>query len=59
LRRVEHLGTCHLPGGRLVSQHQAIVTRAEMGDGPGAAGAARANWMTLGLVLERGFNSPR
>lgn len=59
LRRVEHLGVGQLPGGRLVSQHQAMMTRAEMGDAPGAAGAARANWMTLGLVLERGFKSAR
>jgi DNA-binding GntR family transcriptional regulator len=40
-----------LPGGRSVAQHEALITRAETGDAPGAASAARANWMTLGGVL--------
>lgn len=40
-----------LPSGRSVAQHEALITRAESGDAPGAASAARANWMTLGGVL--------
>jgi len=43
------------PGGRSAAQHEAIITRAETGDAPGAASAVRANWMTLGGVLERTF----
>lgn len=55
LHRVEHLCEDDLPGSRSVAQHEAIITRAETGDAPGAASAARANWMTLGTVLERAF----
>jgi DNA-binding GntR family transcriptional regulator len=55
LRRVECLGRAHLPGSRFVAQHHALISRAEAGDAPGAASAARANWMTLGASLERGF----
>jgi DNA-binding GntR family transcriptional regulator len=51
----EHLGEGGLPGRRSVAQHQAMVTRAEAGDAAGAGSAARANWMTLGTVLERSF----
>jgi DNA-binding GntR family transcriptional regulator len=57
LHRVETLSRGDLPGGRSVAQHQALLTRAETGDAPGAASAARANWMTLGAVLERAFAS--
>jgi DNA-binding GntR family transcriptional regulator len=55
LHRVESLCRGDLPGGRSVAQHEALITRAETGDAPGAASAARANWMTLGGVLERAF----
>jgi DNA-binding GntR family transcriptional regulator len=55
LHRVEPLATGDLPGSRSVAQHQALITRAETGDAPGAASAARANWMTFGGVLERAF----
>jgi DNA-binding GntR family transcriptional regulator len=55
LHRIEALGDGGLPGGRFVAQHQALITRAETGDAPGAASAARANWMTLGALLERTF----
>jgi len=55
LHRVEQIGRSGLPGGRSVAQHQAMITRAETGDAAGAASAARANWMTLGSVLERAF----
>jgi len=57
LHRLECL--CHggLPGRRSVAQHEVIITRAELGDAPGAALAARANWMTLGSVFERAFSS--
>jgi DNA-binding GntR family transcriptional regulator len=41
-----------LPGGRITAQHEALIKRAETGDAAGAASAARANWMTLGGVLE-------
>jgi DNA-binding GntR family transcriptional regulator len=57
LHRVEQLSDGDLPGGRAVAQHEALITRAETGDGPGAASAARANWMTLGLELEAAFLS--
>jgi len=52
LHRVEKLASLQLPGGRSVAQHQAIVTRAAGGDAPGAAAAARANWMTMGTLAE-------
>jgi DNA-binding GntR family transcriptional regulator len=55
LRRVEVACGAHLPGNRSVAQHEALITRAEAGDATGAASAARANWMTLGSVLERAF----
>jgi DNA-binding GntR family transcriptional regulator len=58
LHRVEVLCKGELPGGRSVAQHEAILTRAETGDAPGAASAVRANWMTLGAVLERAFAPP-
>lgn len=53
LERVECLCQGHLPGRRSVAQHEALMTRAETRDAPGAALVARANWMTLGTVLER------
>ncbi len=53
LRRLEHLCRDGLPGRRSVAQHQVIITRAELGDAPGAAVAMRANWTTLGSVLEQ------
>jgi DNA-binding GntR family transcriptional regulator len=55
LHRVEVLSREGLPGGRSTAQHEAIITRAETGDAPAAASAVRANWMTLGGVLERAF----
>ena len=55
LHRFEHLCADGLPGRRSVAQHEAILTRAELGDAAGAAHAARANWMTLGSVFERGL----
>lgn len=55
LRRIESLGTCRLPGSRSVAQHQAVIKYVEAGDAQGAATAARANWMTLGGVLEQTF----
>jgi DNA-binding GntR family transcriptional regulator len=56
LHRVQRLTGLHLPGGRSVAQHQAIITRAASGDAPGTASAARANWMTLGALVERSLN---
>jgi len=55
LHRFERLCADGLPGRRSVAQHEAILTRAELGDASGAAHAARANWMTLGSVFERGL----
>jgi DNA-binding GntR family transcriptional regulator len=55
LHRVECLCRDDFPGGRSVMQHQAMIKRAQDRDAPGAASAARANWMTLGNVLERAF----
>lgn len=57
LRRLECLCREGLPGRRSVAQHEVIITRAELGDGPGAAVAMRANWMTLGSVLEQNLAS--
>jgi DNA-binding GntR family transcriptional regulator len=53
LRRFEHLATSAVPGRRSVAQHHAIVTAAAAGDAWRAATAARENWLTLGLVVER------
>jgi DNA-binding GntR family transcriptional regulator len=53
LHRLECLCAEGLPGRRSVAQHEVIITRAELGDAPGAALAMRANWMTLGSVFER------
>jgi len=58
LHRVEVLGDRDLPGSRSVAQHQAMIRKAEAGDALGSASAARANWMTLGAVLERTFPPP-
>ena len=56
LHRLERLcADARCPGRRSVAQHEAIITRAETGDAAGAAPAARANWMTLGSVFERGL----
>jgi DNA-binding GntR family transcriptional regulator len=55
LRRVERLTAGALPGARSAAEHAALIARAECGDAPGAASAARANWMTLGVALERSF----
>ena len=55
LHRAECLCVGGLPGGRSVAQHQAMITRAETGDAAAAASAARANWMSLGAVLEGAF----
>jgi DNA-binding GntR family transcriptional regulator len=56
LHRVESLCEGDLPGSRFAAQHEALISRAETGDAPAAASAARANWMTLGGVLERAFS---
>jgi DNA-binding GntR family transcriptional regulator len=53
LRFLEHHANEQLPGRRSVAQHQAIVARAGAGDAPGAASAARANWLTLGGLVDR------
>jgi DNA-binding GntR family transcriptional regulator len=58
LRRIEQHVSDHLPGRRSVAQHQAIVARAQAGDAPGAALAVRANWMTLGAVVDRALAIP-
>lgn len=58
LHRVECLCQGDLPDARSVAQHEAVTMRAQTGDARGAASAARANWMTLGTVLERAF-APR
>lgn len=55
LQRIERLLEADLPGSRSVAQHQALITAAQKKDAAGASSAARANWTTLGAVLERGF----
>ena len=53
LHRFEALATRAVPGRRSVAQHHAIVLRASAGQAAPAASAARENWLTLGLVVER------
>jgi DNA-binding GntR family transcriptional regulator len=53
LRRMEGLAIRTLPGGRSVAQHQAIIERATAGNGPAAASATKANWLTLGALVEQ------
>jgi DNA-binding GntR family transcriptional regulator len=57
LRRLEQALPGNLPGRRSVAQHQAIVARTAAGDAGGAATAARANWMTLGSVIDRALST--
>jgi DNA-binding GntR family transcriptional regulator len=53
LHRLEALAVTQLPGGRSVAQHHAIIARCAAGDTAGAASAVRANWVTLGTLVER------
>ena len=53
LHRFECLADRAVPGRRSVAQHHAIVLRASAGQALPAASAARENWLTLGLVVER------
>jgi len=53
LHRFESLADRAVPGRRSVAQHHAIVLRASSGQAQPAASAARENWLTLGLVVER------
>ena len=55
IHRMERLATRTLPGSRSVAQHQAIVERAIAGNAVGAGTAARANWLTLGGLVEQSF----
>ncbi len=57
LRRMERLAIRTLPGGRSVAQHQAIIERATAGNGPAAASAAKANWLTLGALVEQALTT--
>jgi DNA-binding GntR family transcriptional regulator len=50
---MELLALRTLPGGRSVAQHTAIIERATAGNAPAAAGATRANWLTLGALVEQ------
>jgi DNA-binding GntR family transcriptional regulator len=52
LRRLERLAARQLPGRRSVAQHQAIIERAAAGNATGAATATRANWLTLGAIID-------
>lgn len=53
VRRMEHLSLQTLPGRRSVAQHEAILERAAAGNALGAGSAARANWLTLGGLVEQ------
>jgi DNA-binding GntR family transcriptional regulator len=53
VHRMERLAMRALPGGRSVAQHQAILERAAAGNAAGAGTAARANWLTLGTLVEQ------
>lgn len=52
VHRMERLLVTTLPGRRSVAQHEAILERAAARNAPGAATAARANWLTLGALVE-------
>lgn len=58
VRRMQRLALRTLPGGRSVAQHTAIVERAVAGNAAAAAGAARANWLTLGALVEQSLAEP-
>jgi DNA-binding GntR family transcriptional regulator len=55
LHRLQAMSAGRLPGRRSVAQHMSLIMRAETGDAPHAAAAARENWLTLGMVLEQAF----
>jgi len=52
LHRMEHAARHRLPGRTAVAQHRAIIERAAAGNAAGAATAVRANWTTLGVLVE-------
>jgi DNA-binding GntR family transcriptional regulator len=58
LRRFERLVGGALPGRRSVAQHQAIVSRAQVGEAAAAASAVRENWLTLGALIDRALATP-
>lgn len=53
VQRMERLVVRTLPGGRSVAQHQAILERAAAGNALGAGTASRANWLTLGGLVDQ------
>lgn len=58
VHRMEKLALRTLPGGRSVAQHTAIIERARAGNAAAAASAARANWLTLGALVEQSLAPP-
>jgi DNA-binding GntR family transcriptional regulator len=52
LHRMENLALRRLPGRTAVAQHRAIIERATVGNAVGTATAVRANWLTLGGLVE-------
>ncbi|UTI64044.1 GntR family transcriptional regulator [Paraconexibacter antarcticus] len=58
VHRMERLALRTLPGGRSVAQHTAIIERARAGNAAAAASAARANWLTLGALVEQSLAPP-
>ena len=57
LHRMERLAIRRLPGRTAVAQHHAIIERAAAGNAASAATAARANWTTLGELVEHDLAS--
>jgi DNA-binding GntR family transcriptional regulator len=57
LHRMERFAIHALPGARSVAQHQAIIERSTAGNAAGAATAARANWLTLGALVEQALGA--
>lgn len=53
LQRMEQRALGRPPGRTAVAQHRAIIERATAGNATGAATAARANWITLGGLVQR------
>ena len=52
LHRMEQAAVHRVPGRTAVAQHRAIIEHATAGEAGAAASAARADWMTLGGLVE-------
>jgi DNA-binding GntR family transcriptional regulator len=55
VRRLERARFASLSGRTSVKQHDEIVDRATSGSWPDTIAAVRANWLSLGALIERSF----